>query len=443
MINLLFNTSPAGSALAIALWTIAIGCLCAIPASLVGTFLVLRRMSLLGDAISHAVLPGVAIAFLVSGQVSGMPIFIGAIITAILTAVLTRGVAASGVVNDQAGLGVVFTSLFALGVLLISRAAENVDLDPGCVLYGAIEFVPLETITMGPMEIPRTALPLGLAAIFSIGFIALFFKELKLTSFDAPLAESMGLSPRRMDFMLLLLTSIITVLSFEAVGSILVIVLLVAPACTALLLTDQLALALPLAVLFGCLASIFGYSAALGTNTSVAGMMAVVSGLLFTASWIFSPTHGRLADLARKLRLQLHIATDDYLAAIYRHEETGRMRALFLDRNPIMQKVWMRLSQRRALRKGLVEAATGTHPTRLTPAGRSLAESLVRGHRLWESFLHRDFQLPHDHLHQPAEMAEHFLGPGLQRELLHELNTPDTDPHGQNIPAPNSNQHNT
>ena len=436
MIDLVIHTSPAGSALAIAFWTIVVGCLCAIPASLVGTFLVLRRMSLLGDAISHAVLPGVAIAFLVSGQVSGMPIFIGAILTAILTATLTRGVAASGVVNDQAGLGVVFTSLFALGVLLISRAAENVDLDPGCVLYGAIEFVPLETIALGPFEIPRTALPLGLAALFSIGFVVLFFKELKLTSFDAPLAESMGLSPRRMDFMLLLLTSIITVLSFEAVGSILVIVLLVAPACTALLLTDRLELALPLAVGFGCLASGFGYSAALSTNTSVAGMMAVAAGFFFVVAWVVSPTHGRLADMVRKLRLQLHIATDDYLAAIYRHEETGRMRDLFLDRNPIMQKLWATLSQRRALRKGWVEAAAnGPHPVRLTPAGRSLAESLVRGHRLWESFLHRDFQLAHDHLHQPAEMAEHFLGPGLQRELIEELNAPGTDPHGQNIPA--------
>ena len=194
MLHSILSTSPAGSAWAIACWTIIIGCLCAIPASLVGSFLVLRRMSLLGDAISHAVLPGVAIAFLISGQVSGVPIFIGAILTAILTAFLTRALASSGVVNEQAGLGVVFTSLFAMGVLLISRAAENIDLDPGCVLYGAIEFVPLETVSIGSFEIPRTVVPLGVTALATIAFIFVFFKELKITSFDAALAESMGLS---------------------------------------------------------------------------------------------------------------------------------------------------------------------------------------------------------------------------------------------------------
>lgn len=433
MMEMIWTTSPAGSALAIAFWTIAIGCLCAVPASIVGTFLVLRRMSLLGDAISHAVLPGVAIAFLFSGQISGWPIFLGALLTAILTALLTRGVAAAGVVNEQAGLGVVFTSLFALGVLLISRAAENVDLDPGCVLYGAIEFVPLETVTVGPIEIPRTAIPLGVTAILSIGFVILFFKELKITSFDAALAESMGLSPHRMDFILLLLTAVITVLSFEAVGSILVIVLLVAPACTALLLTDRLEMALPLAVLFGCLASGLGYGGALATNTSVAGMMAVAAGGVFLAAWLFSPLHGRLADLVRRFRLQLQIATDDYLAAIYRRTETGQLRPLFQDRRQFFQQFWLTQCRRRALRKGWV-TDTGT-TWELTTAGRELAEGLVRGHRLWESFLHRDFQLAEDHLHEPAEMAEHFLGPDLQRELIEELNAPGQDPHGQSIPA--------
>ncbi|RLS23825.1 MAG: iron ABC transporter [Planctomycetota bacterium] len=436
MLHSLLSTSPAGSAWAIALWTIVIGCLCAIPASLVGSFLVLRRMSLLGDAISHAVLPGVAIAFLISGEISGVPIFIGAILTAILTAFLTRTVAASGVVNEQAGLGVVFTSLFAIGVLLISRAAQNIDLDPGCVLYGAIEFVPLETVVLGSFELPRTAIPLGFTALLTIGFILAFFKELKITSFDAPLAESMGLSPRRMDFFLLLLTSFITVLSFEAVGSILVIVLLVAPACTALHLTDRLEIALPLAVLFGCLSSVLGYSGALSTNTSVAGMIAVASGFLFLISWIFAPKHGRFANLLRRFRLRLQIATDDLLAVIYRREESGRLLMNHGESVVISNGLLGWLTKNRAVRKGWLDSEVLATESRLqlTPKGREMAQSIVRGHRLWESFLHRDFQLAQDHLHEPAEIAEHFLGPDLQRELSDQLNTPGTDPHGQSIP---------
>lgn len=432
----IWMTSPAGSALAIAFWTIVVGCLCAVPASLLGTFLVLRRMSLLGDAISHAVLPGLAIAFLLSGRVSGWPIFLGTIITALLTAFLTRVLTSTGMVNEQAGLGVVFTSLFALGVILIGQAAENVDLDPGCVLYGAIEFVPLESVSVGPFEWPRTVPSLAVTALITTAFVVLAFKELKISSFDPGLADSMGLSSKRIDFFLLFLTSIVTVLSFEAVGSILVIVLLVAPGCTALLLTDRLALALVLAVICGCLTSVTGYTAALATNTSVAGMMAVSGGAFFVVAWALSPLHGRIAQRIRKLRVDLRISTDDLLAVLYRREESSisaRGDALALtSHHPILS----RLAIRRAFRKGWIDwtaAADGNRPI-LTTEGRRLAQSLVRGHRLWESFLHRDFDLPEDHLHEPAELAEHYLGPDLQKELVRELNAPSTDPHGQRIP---------
>lgn len=393
-------------------------------------------MSLLGDAISHAVLPGVALAFLISGRVSGGPIFLGAVLTALLTAFLTRLLARSGMVNEQAGLGVVFTSLFALGVILISRAAENVDLDPGCVLYGAIEFVPLETVRIGPMEWPRTVPSLAMTALVTTAFVILAFKELTISSFDAALADSMGLSSRRIDFLLLFLTSVVTVLAFEAVGSILVIVLLVAPACTALLLTDRLPWALALSVACGCLISVTGYGAALATNTSVAGMMAVAGGTFFLLAWALSPKHGRIAHSLRKLRVDLRIATDDLLAALYRNEESqvGESIALIrTDLNPIRK----RYAIRRAMRKGWVmrSDADMTAAPKLTTEGREVAKSIVRGHRLWESFLHRDFDLPEDHLHEPAEVAEHYLGPDLQEELVRELNAPALDPHGQSIPG--------
>lgn len=436
MFQAIFNTSPAGAGWSIGAWTIAIGCLSAIPAALIGVFLCLRRMSLLADAISHAVLPGIAIAFLVSGQVSGLPIVLGAVIAAILTSALTRTLNAVGNVNEQAGVGVVFTTLFAIGVMLISIAAGNVDLDPGCILYGAIEFVPLDTVTIFSIEFPKSVIPLGLSAVITLCFVKILFKELKLCSFDSGLADSMGFYPSRIDFILLVLTSTVTVFSFEAVGSILVIVLLVAPASTALLLSDRLEVAMPLAVLFGCLSSFFGYFGALYTNTSVAGMMAMAAGVIFGLAWLFSPVHGELANVIRRLRLRVVVATDDLLAAYYRRKYGQRELAASFENPKLQSRFWRTLAQKRAIRKGWLAGIQGQAGAtlELTPEGLIIAKSLVRSHRLWESFLHRDFQLAEDHLHEPAELAEHFLGPDLQSELRSQLHEPDIDPHGKIIP---------
>jgi manganese/zinc/iron transport system permease protein len=437
MIQAIFETSPAGSGWSIGAWTIALACLSAIPAAIVGTFLSLRRMSLLADAISHAVLPGIAIAFLVSGQVRGLPIMAGAVFAALLTAILSKALGSSGGVDQQAGVGVVFTTLFAIGVMLINIAAENIDLDPGCILYGAIEFVPLDTITIGSFEFPKSLLPLSITALITVIFVVLCFKELKLSSFDSALAAAMGFNPARVDLLLLILTSLITVVSFEAVGSILVIVMLVAPACTALLLTDRLEMALPLSVFFGCLACFLGYFGALYTNTSVAGMIAVAGGGLFMIAWVLSPSHGELAALIGRLRLRLVIATDDLLAAYYKLDDINKALSVSFEDNPhLRSRFWRELARRRAIRKGWLGVSVNSpnHVFQLTNHGREIAISLVRGHRLWESFLHRDFQLGEDHLHEPAEIAEHFLGPDMQAQISSQLDQPEIDPHGKSIP---------
>src|SRR5687768_10617054 len=139
----------------LAIWTIAVGVLCNVPCAILGCYLVLRRMSLLGDAISHAVLPGLAVAFLLTGSINGIGMAIGAGVLGVLTAYLTQLVHKTADVPEDASMGVVFTSLFAVGVILITRAASSVDLDPGCVLYGLIEFVPLDTVPWFGVEVPR------------------------------------------------------------------------------------------------------------------------------------------------------------------------------------------------------------------------------------------------------------------------------------------------
>ena len=173
-------------------WIVAAGVLCAVAAALPGNFLVLRRMSLLGDAITHAVLPGLAVAFFVSNSRSSLPMFLGAVIVGVLTALFTEWIRRLGKVDEGASMGVVFTSLFALGLVMIVQAADNVHLDADCVLYGAIEMTPLDTMSLAGHDIPQAVVTLAIVLVVNTVFVLVFFKELKISSFDASLATTSG-----------------------------------------------------------------------------------------------------------------------------------------------------------------------------------------------------------------------------------------------------------
>jgi manganese/zinc/iron transport system permease protein len=281
-------------------WIVIVGALCAIACALPGCFLLLRQMSMMGDAISHAVLPGLALAFLVTGSRASLPLFIGAALTGILTALLTQWIHRWGDVDRGAAMGIVFTSLFAVGLILITRAAERVDLDPGCVLYGAIELTPLDValqlnLAGIPLEIPRAALVLGSVALLNLLLILVFYKEYKITAFDPGLASTQGIHAGFMHYLLMTQVAVTTVAAFEAVGSILVIAMLIVPAATAQLLTRRLAPMLWCSALIGVLAAGLGHLLALKVpgwlgyaSTSTAGMMAVALGLLFLVALLWT-----------------------------------------------------------------------------------------------------------------------------------------------------------
>ncbi|MCK5923821.1 MAG: metal ABC transporter permease, partial [Methylococcales bacterium] len=220
-------------------WIVTVGALCAVACALPGCFLVLRKMSMMGDAISHAVLPGLAIAFFITGTRTSSAMFIGAAIVGILTAVFTEWISRFGNVDRGAAMGIVFTTMFALGLLLIVQAADHVDLDPGCVLYGAIELTPLDTVSFIGKQIPRAVIVISIVAIVNLGIILAFFKELRLSAFDPALADTLGFSTRFLHYLLMAMVAITTVASFEAVMSIIVIAMLIVPPATALLLTRR------------------------------------------------------------------------------------------------------------------------------------------------------------------------------------------------------------
>jgi manganese/zinc/iron transport system permease protein len=249
-------------------WIVVTGVLVALACTLPGTFLMLNRQSMLGDGISHAVLPGLAIAFLLTHSRELLPMVLGAVAAGVLTAVLTQVVQRLGQVESGAALGVVFCGLFAVGLILIRVASDRVDLDPDCVLYGSIE-----TAVVDVGRVPRvTLISAGLLAVNCL-LVLIFYKELRLTAFDPALATTLGFNADAVRLGLTLAASITTVLAFESVGSILVIAMLVAPAAAASLLTRKLHVLLAVALSIAGLSAVFGHFAAITLPGIVAGWL--------------------------------------------------------------------------------------------------------------------------------------------------------------------------
>ncbi|MEK5523162.1 iron ABC transporter [Heyndrickxia sporothermodurans] len=276
------------------LWIILIGALVASSCSIVGCFLVLRKMSMIGDAISHAILPGIVIAFLLSGTRDSIVMIVGATCIGLITVFLIQMFQNSGVQSD-ASIGVVFTALFAVGVVLISLFTRQVDLDLDCVLYGEIAYAPWDTLEIGGRNLgPTTVWGVGSIFFVNILVISLFYKQFKLCSFDPTMAAALGIPVAFFHYLLMSLVSITTVSSFESVGAILVVGMIIVPAATAYLLTDKLNRMIIYSMIIGILSSIIGYYVAYLVDASIAGCMIMIAGLLFLVTLFLSPKHGVL-----------------------------------------------------------------------------------------------------------------------------------------------------
>lgn len=289
-----------------AFWIILTGSLAASACALVGCFLVLRRLAMLGDAISHSVLPGIVIAFLLTHSRAPLPMVLGAGTLGLLTAFLTDTLSRHGRLQEDASIGVTFTWLFAIGVILVSAFAGQVDLDAECVLYGEIGYVPWDRWILGGADIgPRQTWILGAATLANLAFVVLGYKQLKLCAFDPGLAASLGINVALWHYLLMGFVSVTTVASFESVGAILVVAMLVVPPNAAYLLTDRLSLMLLYSVLIGIASAVGGYALAVRLDGSIAGAISVVSGMIFLLAAIFSPSHGALTRWLQSRRVKL------------------------------------------------------------------------------------------------------------------------------------------
>ncbi len=274
-------------------WIILTACLASSACALVGSFLVLRKQAMLGDAISHAVLPGIAIAFLLTASRNTFPMLIGAGAFGLLTVYLTEKLQRRGRLMNDASMGIVFTTLFAIGVIIVTVFAGQVDLDQECILYGEIAYVPWDIWIFNGMNMgPRPVWILGFVLLLNIAFVTGCYKELKIYAFDRQLAVSMGIPVLFVHYGLMGTVSFSTIAAFESVGAILVVALIVVPPATAYLLSQRLSLMLVLSVVFGIMSSVSGYYLALWTNSSIAGAIAVMTGVFFMLALFFNPADG-------------------------------------------------------------------------------------------------------------------------------------------------------
>lgn len=420
--------------------------------ALIGNYLVLRRQSLMGDAISHAVLPGIVLAFLISGTRSSFAVFIGASIAGICSALLIEVIRKIGQVETGASMGVVFSIFFALGVLLMEQAAaNNIDLDADCLLHGQLEtifwlppenifeIIRLSTLSQLPNEV---FVSLAVFVFISI-FIILFYKELKLFSFDEALAKTLGFNPSVLYYVFISLTAFSVVAAFKAVGSILVIAMIICPATTARLFTDKLKTQIFLSMLFTIIATIAGYVCGafmpiwFGFENSIntAGMISVISGLLLLMSVFLAPRYGILAQKISRHRLQLQVIREDILGLIYRVEETKKG----ITKDEIVKTLrkfssdyFIKNAYNSLLKNGFISERNNT--VILTETGNVGAVPLLRKHRLWETYLVNRVGLNPDHVHNTAEALEHYTDQELTEKLQERVKNPETDPHGKKIP---------
>jgi manganese/zinc/iron transport system permease protein len=426
-------------------WIVIVGMLGAMSCALLGNYLVLRRMSMMGDAISHAVLPGLAIAFLVSGSRESLPMLIGAILIGVLTTLFIHGIDKLSGLDRGASMGVVFTTLFALGLILIRQAADHVDLDPGCVLYGAIELTPLDTYDWFGWEIPQAALTNGVMLLINLIFVLLFFKELKITSFDPALATTIGINANAMQYILMTLVAATTIAAFESVGSILVIAMLIVPGAAAHLLTDRLGRMLLISLVFAAISAFVGHLGAITIpkwfgfeDTSTAGMMAFMAGVLFSGVLLFAPRYGLISRLLHQVLLGIKIVRDDILGFLYRYQEMASPDATAVQisqvREALKADFAVDVSLWHLIRKKMVKR-TADRLT-LTSLGLDNGRNLVRSHRLWETYLCDKMGYCGAEIHRTAHELEHYTDTNMQTELGQVTGNPAVDPHQRKIPQP-------
>jgi manganese/zinc/iron transport system permease protein len=324
---------------------------CAIP----GTFLVLRKMAMISDAISHSILPGIVLGFFLTQDLNSPWLILLAAATGVLTVVLVEKIQNTKLVKEDTAIGLVFPALFSIGVILIAKFANDVHLDIDAVLLGELAFTPFDRIYYGEMDLgPKSLWVIGVILITTLLLLLAFFKELKLSTFDASLATSLGFSPVILHYGLMSVASITTVGAFDAVGAILVVAFMIAPAATAYLLTTDLKKMIALASTFGVFSAVSGYWVAHFLDASIAGSITTMLGILFLIVYLFAPSKGLIAVLYREKQQRIEVYLITFLLHLKNHDEPKECHVNHLNEHINWQKVRSKTVLNLALKNNMI-----------------------------------------------------------------------------------------
>ena len=398
------------------------GCMVAIVAGVVGCLVVLRRMAFLGDALSHAMIAGVAGGYLVMKLLFGIEahafgMLLGSLLAAVLTVALIGLVSRISRIKEDTAIGIMYTGVFALGVVVVSIFRSYIHIDLMHFILGDI---------LGVADTDLWAGAIVSALVLTI--LILFFRHFQLATFDPVMAASIGLPVLLLDYALTTCVSLVVVSAVSMVGVILVVGLLITPAATAYLLCDRLDKMMALAALFGVTSVIGGLYLCVWLDSAGGGAVMLFCTLQFLVVLVVAPRYGLLARWLRLRRLVPQQVVEDVLTTILRHEGETHLSVI---RQYVQHPVNLAKALRQMDQDGLISASGGGY--RLTETGTKEARQVLRAHRLWESYL-ESIGTPHEELHSTADRMEHMRAGGTVDYLDEKLGQPARDPHGHQIP---------
>jgi len=398
--------------------------------SIVGCFTVLRKRSLIGDAIAHSVLPGVCLAFMLGGTKDPLMLLGGAFISGWLSIIAIDLVVSNTRIKTDAALGIILSVFFGLGILLLTHIQKS----------GNASQSGLDSFLFGKAAsiVGDDLIIFGAVAVLLIVSVYLFFKEFTLISFDPNYAKSIGLRVNSYQLLLSSLTVLAVTVGIQAVGVVLMAALLITPAVAARFWTDKLSYMIAIAAGIGALASVSGAFISYAAPRMPTGpWIIVVLTILAILSMLFAPGRGFWSKWRSQHFTEQRIFQENILKLLYQLEEgDGRQDAERSLSEMLERRDW----KKEKLSTGLNQLEDDCMVTgddelwRLSAEGRREGKRIVRLHRLWELYLTQVMKVAPDHVHETAEVMEHLISPQLEKRLLRALNHPDRDPHGSPIP---------
>ncbi|MFK7901033.1 MAG: iron chelate uptake ABC transporter family permease subunit [Cyclobacteriaceae bacterium] len=413
--------------------TILIGTvLISISSSLVGSFALLQRKSLIGDAIAHATLPGVCLSFLLFKEKNPFVLIIGAFITGWLCVLFIDFVSSKTKVKKDAALGIALTSFFGLGIMLLTYLQHLPSMGN---VSGLSDFIFGNIVSVTQVDL----LAFSIVALVSFGIIMVLYKELLVYSFDEAFAKTIGFPVRTIRIVLSFLTILTVISNIQAIGIVLTASMLITPVAAARFWTNKLKRIFILAIVFSMISSVLGIIISYHFSVPTGPVIVVFLSVIAILSFLFAPEKGVVARRWRQGRIKKRIADENILKSMYKMNEktgdadlTGKLSiSALIERNGVSNKSALR-SLRRLKKEEQVNNINELW--QLTASGAKQGRRLVKLHRLWEVYLTNKLAIAHDHVHDDAESVEHIITPELEAELEKILGYPEVDPHETKIP---------